>query len=583
LEVLSAGSAFFHWFRLNIRDNFGTLALLLAACLLLFSFAVVFAENEYASLRRMFGDGRFAVMLSELVTSATLFAVPSFLMGLIYSELMQRIADAGGSLGKASAVNTLGSALAAPVWVVFLFPTIGSKWVLMLIIAGYLFLAQIRILWTAVAGVSIVGFALLLPSNYSLFRESAAASAWLNEGVMATVTVRRDETGRRSLYVNHRFQMGGTGSTAAEQRHADIPLLLHGHAKRALFLGLGTGISMGAARYHEGLRVDGVELLPGVIKSLPQFAPENGDPETLPNFRIYTADARRFVRCTTNQYDVIVADLFNPAHDGIGLLYSEEHFRAVKQRLQQGGLFCQWLPLYQMDNQTLRSIIATFLHVYEHSDAFLLRLNVDTPVLGLIGSDRELNFASGYSPMDEKLSEHLRQIGLADSLRLLGGYLGGTKELKRYAENARINTDTFPHLIFDAPVFSYNRNAASYATLTNLLFEIPISLPILLHEPGAGFTESLKRFMMARNRYLEGLVRESEGRGSEAIDLYIEASKVSADFTQGYARCISIVSGLAPTEHQSAVDLLKRLIQAQPDRILGKELLDRLTLKLPKP
>jgi spermidine synthase len=582
LTALAAGAFCFQSFRKYIPATFNQLVLLLAASLLIFSLPIVFAEAEYSWLRHLFGDHRISVMLAEFLSGATIFAVPGLLMGFIYSEVMQRIADKGDSLGDASAANTLGGAFAAPFWVVLLLPVIGSKWVLILMVSGYVLLAQIRTLNRLLIVAALSVFALFLPLNYSFFQETSGA-AFLHEGVMATVTVRSDNVGRRSLYVNHRFQMGGTGSTPAEQRHADIPLLLRPGAQRALFLGLGTGISIGAARFHEDLTVDGVELLPGVLAALPHFAPENGDPQKLSNFRFYAADARRFVRCTEERYDVIVADLFNPAHDGIGLLYSEEHFRAVKLRLNPGGLFCQWLPLYQMDSQTLRSIMATFVKVFEDAGAFLLRFNVDTPVLGLMSDSSHGLIPSASFPSAPILTEHLRQIGLADPLRLWGNYLCGTDEIKRFAGKAPLNTDAFPHLIFDAPIYTYNQKMPPYATLTNLLAQIPVSLPGRAAAAGTAFNASLRDFMVARNQYLEGLVCESEGREKDAVDRYIKSSTISSDFTQGYARCLTIASGIASSDAQAAADLLKRLIKAQPERVLGKEMLERLGSRPARP
>ena len=47
-------------------------------------------------------------------------------------------------------------------------------------------------------------------------------------------------------------------------------------------------------------------------------------------------------------YDVIVGDLFLPWRRGTALLYTVEQFEAAKARLAPGGLFAQWMPLYQM-------------------------------------------------------------------------------------------------------------------------------------------------------------------------------------------------------------------------------------------
>ncbi len=297
LGGLSAGGVWFQYAGRTRKFDLNRPIFFLITALALSAVGIVFIEEIYSRLREAFGDGRIAVLIAELATSIVICGAPSFLMGTLYAGLVQRIADEAGAVGRGAALNTLGAAIAAPFWIVFLLPLAGSKWVLTLIIAGYLLQTTIRRgpKISVLVGLGLISLA--LPSNFSILRENPKSLVSLKEGVMATVTVRRDEAGRRSLYVNHRFQMGGTGSAAAEQRHADIPLLLHGHAKQALFLGLGTGISMGAAAFHEELRADGVELLPEVVDSLKQFAPENHDPQRTPAFRIYTADARRFVRC----------------------------------------------------------------------------------------------------------------------------------------------------------------------------------------------------------------------------------------------------------------------------------------------
>src|SRR5256885_5746470 len=50
--------------------------------------------------------------------------------------------------------------------------------------------------------------------------------------------------------------------------------------------------------------------------------------------------------------------------DLAGSLYTLEHFQAIRERLAPGGLFCQWLPLHQLDEDMLRVIIRTFLEVF---------------------------------------------------------------------------------------------------------------------------------------------------------------------------------------------------------------------------
>ncbi|MCZ7636281.1 MAG: hypothetical protein M5U12_09750 [Verrucomicrobia bacterium] len=154
-------------------------------------------------------------------------------------------------------------------------------------------------------------------------------------GMADSVAVLETAEGHRTLRVNNRFTMGGTASAHAERRQAHLPLLLHPAPRHALFLGSGTGITAAAATAHPGIFVDSVELSPEVVDVMGEFAPENFAPPG--RLRQHVADARRFVRATTNRYDVIVADLFHPARDGAGALYTREHYEAIARRLAREG------------------------------------------------------------------------------------------------------------------------------------------------------------------------------------------------------------------------------------------------------
>ncbi|MDZ7582437.1 MAG: hypothetical protein U5R30_18095 [Deltaproteobacteria bacterium] len=81
-----------------------------------------------------------------------------------------------------------------------------------------------------------------------------------------------------------------------------------------------------------------------------------------------------------------------PARDGAGSLYTVEHFRAVRGVLEENGLFCQWLPLYQLDLETFKVIARTFLEVFPEGQAFLAHYSIDQPIIGLIGARKPLRF-----------------------------------------------------------------------------------------------------------------------------------------------------------------------------------------------
>jgi len=481
-------------------------------------------------------------------------------------------------VGRAGAANTFGCALAGLLGVLVM-PLLGTKWTLILLASGYLvFLPDWRALrwrWLAFP----LAFAFAASTNLQIVdKPDGATLAAYEEGIMASVAVVRTADGHRSLRVNNRLQMGGTAAALAERRQAHIPLLLHAQPKRALFLGPGTGITLGAAGAYPGLIADGVELVPEVIDVMHHFEPENEGPLPKPGIRLHAADARRFVRTTTNRYDVIVADLFHPAHDGAGFLYTREHFQAVRQRLLPGGLFCQWLPLHQLDEAVLRSIVRTFLETFSETHAFLLHFNVDIPALALVGTPDAFRFSPDWYERrlaDADFRARLRGVGLERSINLLGCIAADAPALQRFAGDASPSTDNHPVILFAAPRFSIRRDVPSHELLLTFLERCspePSALSGLVSGDPT-LAASLPDFIAARDVYLKGLVEEGEGRLPAAIDAYIESARRSLQFTPGYARCVTIIQLMAGTDRAQAEKLFRRLEEAQPAQPLGRRML----------
>jgi spermidine synthase len=212
------------------------------------------------------------------------------------------------------------------------------------------------------------------------------------DGIMASVTVVKDHRNEIHPKINNRFQMGGTSSVFSDRREGHIPLLLHSGPRKVLFLGMGTGGTLAAAADSSGLEAKGVELVAEVIPLLRHFERATGNLNRLPRLDTVVADARRYVNCSREKYDVVVADLFHPARDGSGALYTHEHFQAIKARLDHGGVFCQWVPLFQLDLDTLCVIVRTFLQVFPDGSAFLAHYSLKAPIVALVSGMQ----AGGY-------------------------------------------------------------------------------------------------------------------------------------------------------------------------------------------
>jgi spermidine synthase len=329
-----------------------------------------------------------------------------------------------------------------------------------------------------------------------------------------------------------------------------------------LFIGLGTGISLSGAGAFPEVQAEGVELLPEVAEVIPHFVP------AMPgNVREIAADARRFVRETTNVYDVVIGDLFHPAADGAGFLYTVEHFRRVKERLSKGGLFCQWLPLHQLDLESVRVIARTFMEAFPEAEMWLLRPNIDAPVVGLVG------WRGGrgeIANVEGRINDDLKKVGLTDSVRLYGNFLAGSAELKKFAGESRLNRDFFPIIVYEAPRFSFQRHSRTHERL--------MALVEIFGDSKFPAMPRVEKYIQARNVYLGALVTEWEGQQEKAIDGYVESARMSEDFTMGYAQCLTLASAWLKGEEKSerARKLLERLVEAQPKQRVAKDMLERL-------
>ena len=526
----------------------------------------------YKALRSGLGDSIGAVALAEAGIAAFIFVVPTILMGALWTALAQQSLRQKRSLAWGVALNTTGAAFAPLLFGAVGIPTVGLHVALAALPVGYAALVRgrKRMIVSLVLGIAAVP---LQTSILHLTDTGGGRLLTLKEGMMGTVAVIENSGGERVLKFNNRFQMGGTAARVAEKRQAHIPLLLHHNPRRALFIGLGTGITFSAAKYYQDLTADGIELVPEIAEATRYFRTENETESA--NLRIWVADGRRFVRATDQKYDVIVADLFHPGQDGAGFLYTFEHFDAIRRRLNDQGVFCQWLPVYQMDIEAIEIVTATFANVFPECEIWLLRFNLDVPVIGLIARVGSAELRS--SLVEEKardnpaLAENLKQVGLNDTLRLLGCYLGKVEA----GRSAKINSDLDPIMIFRAPALTLRRQDDAGERLLKVLGSYT-SAPEGIVSGNEEFLHRFKLFIAARDIYLGGLQKQHKKQLAEAVEAYVRSAALSEDFTAGYAQALTIATGMSQQRPQEAVAILRRLIEARPERPVAGELLRRL-------
>lgn len=586
----AAGAAAYQRFgpKERFREILSTLLTATSALMLLGVFALWQAEPVYRTVRATAGGDMLGSLLGEGAVSAAVLLLPTAAMGAVFSHLAQEAIHNGLGLGRALAVNTLGGAIAPALFGVFLLPATGSVVAFTVTALAYPLLAPLtgRTAWLGAAVPAGLAVLVLLALSPRQLVELAPGEKILahEEGVMAAVTVAEDDRHHRHLRVNSRFQMGGTSTAYSDRREAHIPLLLHPAPRTALFLGLGTGMTFAAATDHPGLEAEGVELVPEIVSLMPYFLPDGVMGAGQGRLHVRTADARRYVQATDRRYDVIVADLFHPSRDGAGSLYTLEHFRAIRERLRPGGLFVQWLPLYQLHLGTLRTIMRTYLKVFPEARALLAHYSVKMPIVGLAGSTGPMEYSRNWLArrvQDSSLAGEIASLRLGSDFELFGSFLADGSELTHFAGDGPINTDDRPVVTFEAPRFAYGHPEPAAHRLLALIDAFSPRPKFPFENPDTEETLSMQRrltaYMEARNEFVRngaGIEETADVRELERTvrQPLLAILRISPDFSAAYNPLLAIAYRLHRTNPDIAWSLLRDLEDVVPGRDEARKL-----------
>src|SRR5205814_8821840 len=85
------------------------------------------------------------------------------------------------------------------------------------------------------------------------------------------------------------------------------------------------------------------------------------------------------------RFDVIVGDLVVPWRSGEASLYTSDHFAAARRALTPGGLFCQWLPMFQLSEAEFNIVAASFLDIFPSTTLWRGDFAPNAPAVALIG------------------------------------------------------------------------------------------------------------------------------------------------------------------------------------------------------
>ncbi len=161
-----------------------------------------------------------------------------------------------------------------------------------------------------------------------------------------------------------------------------------------------------------------------------------------PNIDIQIEDARFLLNISPRrQFDIIASQPSHSWMSGVAHLFTEDFFSIVKSRLTEGGVFAQWLNLYNMDQTTLKSIIHTFFTVFPHGAIFTQE---GDDQLILLGSQKDLQLQ--YSRLKELTSdpywqERLEYLPFSSEFEFLSNFSMDRAKAMRLSAGVPLNSD----------------------------------------------------------------------------------------------------------------------------------------------
>ena len=410
-----------------------------------------------------------------------------------------------GAVGRSYAVNTIGAIAGSVATAFVLIPLAGTRFTILFAVslclalagaaylpkrdkadraiarAGAVGISAVLIFLTFIAGPKLNVDALSIGAYDSYVRVLARARGgtpedeksdagsehrvlMFREGATATVSVRRD-WGITSLAINGRTNASDRDDMPTQVMLGQLGVLTAPRLNNALIVGFATGVTAGSVLQSPIASVECVEIEPAAVASSHYFDHVNNQPLNDPRAHIVIDDARTRLRVNPNRYDLIVSEPSHPWVPGVANLFTREFFTLGRERLQDDGVFVQWLQIYQLSTESLRSVLGTFSEVFPHVLIFRVRGEAKGKDLILVGSRAQLTLDHVAERMNNpRIAADLQRVGINTPDDVRAWFVCDESQLAAAVKGALINTDDNMHVETTAPreVFrpSMDENAA---------------------------------------------------------------------------------------------------------------------------
>ena len=388
-----------------------SVTLTLEAALLALPFALGDAVAVAAEALRALGALGFAgQLLGWTLVAGFVVLPPAFLAGYQFPLLIGLLGhgreNVGRQTGIAYAWNTTGSIAGALAGGFGMLPALGAlgAWKLVIgALAGYGVLvllaaerrerAPLRLSLSATAAIAAVCVALFATGPTAIWRHGgigagrAAFALDSRDEYIRTANAERralvwEADGRESavaitnasglaFVVNGKNDGNAIFDASTQIMLGVLPAYFHGNPESAFVIGMGTGSTAGWLGLVPSIdRVDVAELEPVTLEMAKRCALVNGDALNNPKLNVVAGDGRELLLTAPDSYDIIVSEPSNPYRAGVSTLYTREFYQSVAQRLNEDGVFAQWIQGYEVDGETIQIVYATLRQVFPYVETW---------------------------------------------------------------------------------------------------------------------------------------------------------------------------------------------------------------------
>ena len=201
-----------------------------------------------------------------------------------------------------------------------------------------------------------------------------------------------------------------------------LPMALHPKARTAGCIGFGSGLTTHTLLGNPLLsRVDSIEIEPEMVRAAARFRPRNELAYVDPRSRIVIDDAKTYFSTRREKYDLIVSEPSNPWVSGVAGLFSTEFYRHVRRYLAPGGVFVQWLQLYEID---MRLVLSVLKALEANFGDYVVYATTDLDLLIAAKADGKFGPLDPSALREPAVAKELARIGVRSiedlELRLVG-------------------------------------------------------------------------------------------------------------------------------------------------------------------